>query len=133
MGFLIESHSAPEPCFPKLRFANVVLLLLISSVKERVDGVNQSMIRGSPAVQKKHPAQRRRFANCDYAHILDLAAGHLAAMEYLQTHRPGVRVWNLGIGRGSTVFDMVEAFRPAVERDPPYKVVGRRAGDVLNS
>jgi UDP-glucose 4-epimerase len=68
----------------------------------------------------------------DYIHILDLAQGHLAALDYLRKKNPGVEAWNLGTGRGSTVFDMVKAFSKAVGRDLPYKVVGRRAGDVLD-
>lgn len=68
----------------------------------------------------------------DYIHILDLSAGHLSALNYLRDHHPGVRAWNLGTGRGSTVFEMVKAFSAAVGRDLPYQVVGRRAGDVLN-
>lgn len=68
----------------------------------------------------------------DYIHVLDLAAGHMKALNYLRTKQPGVRAWNLGTGRGSTVFDMVKAFSKAVGRDLPYKVVGRRAGDVLD-
>lgn len=43
-----------------------------------------------------------------------------------------MRAWNLGTGRGSTVFDIIHAFNKAVGRDLPYQVVGRRAGDVLN-
>ena len=68
----------------------------------------------------------------DYIHILDLAKGHLAALNYLREKQPGVRAWNLGTGRGSTVFEMVKAFSKAVGRDLPYEVVGRRAGDVLD-
>lgn len=68
----------------------------------------------------------------DYIHILDLAAGHLYALNYLRSHSPGVRAWNLGTGRGSTVFEMIKAFSKAVGRDLPYEVVGRRAGDVLD-
>jgi len=68
----------------------------------------------------------------DYIHILDLAKGHLAALNYLREKQPGVRAWNLGTGRGSTVFEMVKAFSKAVGRDLPYEVVERRAGDVLD-
>ena len=68
----------------------------------------------------------------DYIHILDLAQGHLAALDYLREKNPGVEAWNLGTGRGSTVFEIVKAFSKAVGRDLPYKVVERRAGDVLN-
>lgn len=68
----------------------------------------------------------------DYIHILDLAQGHLAALNYLRNHKPGVRAWNLGTGKGSTVFHMIKAFSVAVGKDLPYQVVGRRAGDVLD-
>ncbi|OJD19373.1 UDP-glucose 4-epimerase GalE [Emergomyces pasteurianus Ep9510] len=68
----------------------------------------------------------------DYIHILDLAAGHLQALNYLRANNPGVRAWNLGTGKGSTVLHMVKAFSAAVGRDLPYEVVGRRAGDVLD-
>ena len=43
-----------------------------------------------------------------------------------------MRAWNLGTGKGSTVYDMIKAFSAAVGRDLPYQVVERRAGDVLN-
>ena len=68
----------------------------------------------------------------DYIHILDLAKGHLVALNYLRDHQPGVCAWNLGTGKGSTVFHMIKAFSAAVGRDLPYQVVGRRAGDVLD-
>lgn len=68
----------------------------------------------------------------DYIHIQDLARGHLVALNHLRDHQPGVRAWNLGTGKGSTVYDMVNAFSTAVGRDLPYQVVGRRSGDVLN-
>lgn len=68
----------------------------------------------------------------DYIHILDLANGHLKALEYLRAHNPGVRAWNLGTGKGSTVYEMIRAFSAAVGRDLPYEVAPRRAGDVLN-
>ena len=68
----------------------------------------------------------------DYIHILDLAQGHLVALNYLRDHHPGVRAWNLGTGKGSTVFHMIKAFSHAVGKELPYQIVGRRAGDVLD-
>ena len=68
----------------------------------------------------------------DYIHVLDLAQGHLAALDYLRNKQPGVQAWNLGTGRGSTVFEIVKAFSKAIGRELPYQVEGRRAGDVLN-
>ncbi|EAA28283.1 putative UDP-glucose 4-epimerase Gal10 [Neurospora crassa] len=68
----------------------------------------------------------------DYIHVLDLASGHLAALNYLREKKPGVKAWNLGSGRGSTVFEMIKAFSKVVGRDLPYQVVDRRLGDVLD-
>ncbi|CEJ89976.1 Putative UDP-glucose 4-epimerase [[Torrubiella] hemipterigena] len=68
----------------------------------------------------------------DYIHVLDLAKGHLAALNYLREKKPGVKAWNLGSGRGSTVFEIVKAFSSAVGRDLAYEVVARRQGDVLD-
>ncbi|KAK7538142.1 UDP-glucose 4-epimerase [Phyllosticta citribraziliensis] len=68
----------------------------------------------------------------DYIHVLDLAKGHLVALNYLREHNPGVKAWNLGTGKGSTVFDMAKAFSSTVGRDLAYQVVERRPGDVLD-
>ncbi|EEB08656.1 gal10 [Schizosaccharomyces japonicus yFS275] len=71
----------------------------------------------------------------DYIHVVDLAQGHVAALEYLKTLEQGqglYRVWNLGTGKGSTVLEIHAAFSAVVGRELPYNVVGRRAGDVLN-
>ncbi|KAI8630654.1 UDP-glucose 4-epimerase [Xylariaceae sp. FL1651] len=77
-------------------------------------------------------ASRDGTAIRDYIHVIDLARGHLAALQYLREHKPGVRAWNLGSGRGSTVFEMIKAFSKVVGHDLPYEVVPRRSGDVLD-
>lgn len=67
----------------------------------------------------------------DYIHVEDLAAGHVAALEYLTAHADvSVRAWNLGTGHGSSVLDMVHAFESASGRPIPHQVVGRRPGDL---
>lgn len=66
----------------------------------------------------------------DYIHVLDLAAGHLAALESLE---PGVLTANLGTGRGASVFEALRAFEAAVGRELPYEVVARRPGDAAVS
>lgn len=63
---------------------------------------------------------------------MDLAKGHLMALNYLREQKPGVKAWNLGSGRGSTVLEIVKAFSTVVGRDLPYEVVARRPGDVLD-
>ncbi|EMD69828.1 hypothetical protein COCSADRAFT_214250 [Bipolaris sorokiniana ND90Pr] len=68
----------------------------------------------------------------DYIHVLDLARGHLQALNYLREQKPGVKAWNLGTGKGSTVIEMIKAFSKVVGRDLPYEVAPRRQGDVLD-
>jgi UDP-glucose 4-epimerase len=68
----------------------------------------------------------------DYIHVLDLAKGHLVALNYLRENKPGVKAWNLGSGRGSTVYEMINAFSAVVGKQLKYEVVPRRAGDVLD-
>jgi len=65
----------------------------------------------------------------DYIHVVDLALGHLRALEKLQ-NKPGVVVYNLGTGRGYSVLEMVAAFAKASEREIPYRIVDRRSGDI---
>ena len=68
----------------------------------------------------------------DYIHVDDLAEGHLAALDYLDTAN-GVEVFNLGTGRGYSVLEMVMAFQRASQRSVGYQIVGRRSGDVSTS
>jgi len=65
----------------------------------------------------------------DYIHVVDLARGHLAALEALRS-RAGVLTLNLGTGRGYSVLEMVRAFEAASGRPVPYRVVTRRPGDI---
>lgn len=68
----------------------------------------------------------------DYIHVVDLARGHLAALERLDAAE-GVLTVNLGTGRGYSVLEVVEAFRQASGREIPYRIVARRPGDVAAS
>lgn len=72
---------------------------------------------------------KTRDGSCirDYIHVVDLANGHILAMEKA---KPGVSIYNLGTGNGTTVFEMISAFEKASGEKLPYKVVGRRAGDL---
>jgi UDP-glucose 4-epimerase len=65
----------------------------------------------------------------DYIHVVDLARGHLAALNYL-AEGPRLTVHNLGTGRGSSVLETIRAFEEASGRNIPYKVVERRPGDI---
>jgi UDP-glucose 4-epimerase len=65
----------------------------------------------------------------DYIHVVDLATGHLKALEKLR-QKPGVVAYNLGTGRGNSVLEVVAAFERASGREIPYRIVARRPGDV---
>lgn len=65
----------------------------------------------------------------DYIHVIDLVRGHLAALEALR-REPGVLTVNLGTGRGYSVLEVVQAFSAASGTQVPYRIVGRRPGDI---
>jgi len=65
----------------------------------------------------------------DYIHVVDLARGHVAAIEYMAKNR-GESVFNLGTGTGYSVLDMVKAFEKASGVPIPYQIVDRRPGDI---
>lgn len=66
----------------------------------------------------------------DYIHVMDLAEGHLAALNYLSTTQIGWECINLGAGRGYTVLEVIASFEKASNRKVPYKISDRRPGDV---
>lgn len=67
----------------------------------------------------------------DYIHVVDLAAGHLKALEYLARNSgKGCEVFNLGTGTGYSVLQMIEAMKKASGRDIAYTIGDRRAGDL---
>lgn len=65
----------------------------------------------------------------DYIHVVDLAVGHVRAVEKLK-EKAGVSVYNLGTGNGYSVLDMVKAFSKACGKEIPYQIKPRRAGDI---
>ena len=65
----------------------------------------------------------------DYIHVVDLADGHLCALEKIKNYT-GVVTYNLGTGQGYSVLDMIAAFSKACGHDIPYKIEGRRPGDI---
>ncbi|MFZ0535135.1 MAG: UDP-glucose 4-epimerase GalE [Anaerolineales bacterium] len=64
----------------------------------------------------------------DYIHILDLADGHIKALEKLETN-PGLVTYNLGTGRGYSVMEVIKAFEKACQLKIPYQIMDRRPGD----
>jgi UDP-glucose 4-epimerase len=66
----------------------------------------------------------------DYIHVVDLALGHIAAIE--QCNESGVHIYNLGTGRGYSVLEMIHAFEKACGKTLPYKICERRPGDIAS-
>ena len=67
----------------------------------------------------------------DYIHVVDLAIGHLKALDKLASN-PGLVTYNLGTGQGYSVLEIVAAFERAAGTKIPYRVVGRRPGDIAS-
>ena len=67
----------------------------------------------------------------DYIHVVDLADGHIKALEKLNSN-PGIQAYNLGTGNGYTVLEVVKAYSKACGKKIPYKIVDKRPGDVAS-
>lgn len=93
-----------------------------------------------PIIMKVHTGEIKKLSVCgddydtpdgtgmrDYIHVVDLAKGHVAAIEKM---RPGVSIYNLGSGKATSVLEMVAAFERASGEKLPYRIAGRRAGDL---
>jgi UDP-glucose 4-epimerase len=68
----------------------------------------------------------------DYIHVVDLAKGHIAALNYLESEGKSIVV-NLGTGKGTSVFELLHTFETVANVKVPYQVVSRRPGDVVAS
>ena len=65
----------------------------------------------------------------DYIHVDDLASGHLASLDYL-SNKSDLLIVNLGTGKGASVLELIRAFEVASNKVIPFKIVGRRSGDL---
>ena len=65
----------------------------------------------------------------DYIHVVDLAKGHIKALQKLETN-PGLVTYNLGTGTGYSVLEIIRNFEKACGKEIPYQIVDRRAGDI---
>jgi len=66
----------------------------------------------------------------DYIHVVDLAKGHIAALNKIEKEGQGLFIYNLGTGTGYSVLGMVQAFEKATGQKVPYKITPRRPGDI---
>lgn len=63
----------------------------------------------------------------DYVHVVDLSKGHLAALQNISA---GINIYNLGTGKGTSVLEIIDAFKTSTGKDIPYKITNRRPGDL---
>ena len=133
--------SAPDWKAINLRYFNPVGAHPSGRIGENPNGVPNNLF---PYIAQVAVGRRERlnvfgddYATCDgtgvrdYIHVVDLARGHLAALDYLFSHEPeGAIDVNLGTGAGVSVFEAIAAFKRASNRDIPYAIAPRRAGDV---
>ena len=66
----------------------------------------------------------------DYIHVVDLAIGHVKAVEKMEKSPAGVYTYNLGTGNGYSVLEVIQAFSKACGKEGPYEIVDRRPGDI---
>ena len=69
----------------------------------------------------------------DYIHVVDLAKGHIKALEKLEKEEQGLYIYNLGTGTGYSVLDMIKSFENATKQKVKYKITSRRPGDIATS
>lgn len=65
----------------------------------------------------------------DYLHVMDLAQGHVEALQYIRTHNDGLLTLNFGAGHGVSVLEIIHAFEKVTDIEIPYKITPRREGD----
>ena len=125
-----------------LRYFNPVGAHISGRIGEDPDGVPNNLVPYIAQVAVGRLPELLVFGNDyptrdgtgirDYIHVIDLALGHLRALDKLASD-PGLVIYNLGAGRGYSVMEVVAAFERACGRKIPYRVVERRLGDIASS
>ena len=131
--------SDPDWRIARLRYFNPVGAHESGLIGELPSGVPNNLMPYVAQVASGQRAQLSVFGNDyatpdgtgvrDYIHVVDLAEGHVAALDYLVREK-GLLTVNLGTGCGYSVLDMVRAFEKTSGRPVPYALVARRPGDV---
>jgi UDP-glucose 4-epimerase len=134
-----HAHAAPDWGIALLRYFNPVGAHESGLIGENPRGIPNNLL---PFIAQVAEGRRERLAVFgddyptpdgtgmrDYIHVVDLALGHLRALEKLAAG-PGVLTYNLGTGAASSVLDMVRAFEKACGKPIPYTINARRPGDI---
>ncbi|WP_158147859.1 UDP-glucose 4-epimerase GalE [Vibrio fluvialis] len=129
----------PEWSITLLRYFNPVGAHLSGTMGEDPQGIPNNLM---PFIAQVAVGRREKLAVFgndyatpdgtgvrDYIHVMDLADGHIAALQAVGT-QAGLHIYNLGTGKGSSVLDMVNAFSQACGKAVPYEICPRRPGDI---
>ena len=127
----------PDFSVSLLRYFNPVGAHESGLIGEAPSGIPNNLMPYVTQVAKGKLAKLRVFGNDyptvdgtgvrDYIHVMDLAEGHVAALNHLTA---GVHIYNLGTGQGTSVLQMLKAFEEANNIKVPYEIVDRRPGDI---
>lgn len=133
------ANANPALSVSLLRYFNPVGAHESGLIGEAPNGVPNNLMPYITQVAKGKLKKLRVFGNDyptvdgtgvrDYIHVVDLAEGHVAALENLTE---GVHVYNLGTGKGTSVLELVRAFEEANDIEVPYEIVDRRPGDIAS-
>ena len=134
------SNSEPNWHVARLRYFNPVGAHPSGRIGESPNGIPNNLFPFISQVAVGKRMELQIFGNDwpthdgtgvrDYIHVMDLAEGHLAAVEYLLERRPELLTLNLGSGIGHSVLDVVKAFEKASGQTVARRIVDRRYGDV---
>lgn len=123
-----------------LRYFNPIGAHQSGLIGERPNGIPNNLMPYITQVASGKLEKLRVFGNDfftvdgtgvrDYVHVMDLAEGHVAALENLTI---GVHIYNLGTGRGTSVLQLIQAFKEVNKLEIPYEIVNRRSGDISSS
>lgn len=133
------ANATPAFLVSILRYFNPVGAHESGLIGEAPNGIPNNLMPYVTQVAKGKLEKLRVFGNDyptvdgtgvrDYIHVVDLAEGHVAALENLTE---GVHVYNLGTGKGTSVLELVKAFEDANDIEVPYEIVVRRPGDIAS-
>ena len=130
--------ACPDMSVTLLRYFNPIGAHESGLIGENPNGIPNNLMPYIVKVASRQLPQLSVFGNDydthdgtgvrDYIHVVDLAKGHVLAIE--KYSKPGVHICNLGTGKGYSVLDIVETFKRVNNVDVPYVIVDRRPGDI---
>ncbi|HED1420421.1 TPA: UDP-glucose 4-epimerase GalE [Kluyvera georgiana] len=145
MEYILKDYSKSDEHFSiiSLRYFNPTGAHPSGHIGEDPNGIPSNLIPYiSNVAQKKYPVLNIHGGDYptkdgtgvrDYIHVMDLAIGHVKALDYILSKKINYEVYNLGTGRGYSVLEVVKMFEKISGMQIPYNVCDRRAGDVAES